>query len=215
MSAFKDLTGIQFGRLHVLEPVENFGGPRKWKCVCNCGKIVEVRGSHMTAGATKSCGCFSADATKARSTTHGQSHKTPEYKTWVNIRARCCDPKHISFKYYGAKGIQVCKRWDSFENFFSDMGVRPSKDHSIDRTENDGNYEPNNCRWATESEQQSNKSDSRFLTSGGKTHTVAMWEKIRGFKKGTIYSRLYLGWSDNDAIWRTPMARQRRSRENT
>jgi hypothetical protein len=92
--------------------------------------------------------------------------ETPEYKTWGNIRQRCYNPKHISYKYYGAMGVTVCDRWEkSFENFFADMGKRPSRDHSIDRKNPNGNYQPDNCRWATEKEQQNNRRNSKHEIS--------------------------------------------------
>jgi hypothetical protein len=206
VSAFHDLTGLRFGRLTVLEPVENFecGRNRKWKCVCDCGAVVDVRASHMKSGASKSCGCLSVEMTKARSTTHGQSHGTAEYKTWANIRSRCEDQKHISFKYYGAKGVKVCERWQAFQNFFADMGLRPSKHHSIDRyPDKNGNYEPGNCRWATEVEQQNNRSNNMLITSGGVTMTEPNWARKLGFGRQIIRQRILRGWSVEKSLSKT------------
>lgn len=200
MAAFKNLEGQRFGRLFVLEPVENFGGMRKWRCVCDCGAIVEVRGAHMSAGRSKSCGCLNAEMASARAKTHGQSHLTPEYRTWCHIRARCNDPKDISYKYYGAKGIKVCEHWSKFENFFSDMGKRPSTDHSIDRKDNLGDYSKDNCRWATEVEQQNNKSSNVFIEYAGKRLTISQWDRELGHKRCFIRGRIQNGWTPLEAV---------------
>lgn len=125
---------------------------------------------------------------------------TPEYKAWLNIRARCYNQRHVSYKYYGALGITVCRRWQSFELFLRDMGPRPSPDHSIDRKDSRGNYTPRNCRWATEVVQQNNRRNNRRLTFDGITLSTADWNRRRGFPKGTITHRLWLGWDVTRAI---------------
>src|SRR5882762_7196517 len=105
-----------------------------------------------------------------------KGHKTAEYRIWCAMRERCNSPNHIEYHRYGARGIHVCEHWDSFEHFISDMGKRPSAQHSIDRRPNkEGNYEPSNCRWATSSEQQRNKSSSIMLTYFGETLHVLEW----------------------------------------
>ncbi len=181
-------------------------GMRMWKSVCECVTTRIVRGAHLVSGASKSCGCRWAELARNKFTFHGMSN-TPEFKTWKRMRERCCHPSNISYQYYGAKGIKVCDRWmHSFPNFYEDMGNRPSKHHSLDRIDNNKGYEPGNCRWATSYEQQNNKRSSRFITSKGETHTEAQWNRILGFKRQTIWGRIYAGWDVEEAIW-TPLQR--------
>lgn len=196
---FVDLTGKRFGLLFVLEPIELFEGRRKWQCICDCGNLTVAAGSNLGNGHTKSCGCLRRQWTKTHKTTHGMS-KTPEHKTWSNIHARCEDPKHVSFKYYGVKGVRVCDRWKSFEAFFEDMGNRPSPNHSLDRINPDGDYCPENCRWATWTQQNNNRRNNRRLTLGGITMSCAAWDRKCGFRPYTITGRLFRGWSAERAI---------------
>lgn len=125
---------------------------------------------------------------------HGASRigqKTPEYRIWCAMRERCANPHHNQFHRYGGRGIRVCERWDSFANFLTDMGVRPSASHSIDRYPNkDGNYEPGNCRWATDVEQARNKSTSMILTLNGETLHVLEWANKLNLSINTIRMRL-------------------------
>lgn len=152
-------SGDQFGRLTVVREGEpETPGRRRIVCRCACGVEVTAGLIALTTGNTKSCGCLSRDAAAARMKTHGATigGKPPEYNCWVAIRVRCNNPKNGSYAYYGGRGIKVCARWQSFEAFLEDMGPRPSPAHSIDRKDNDGNYEPGNCRWATKAEQMQN-----------------------------------------------------------
>lgn len=123
----------------------------------------------------------------------------PEYKTWTNIRQRCSNPKHISYPLYGALGIRVCERWSKFENFIADMGKRP-RGHSIDRIDTKGPYSPENCRWATQAQQQCNRRNNLLLTHNGKTMCAADWDREMGYVKYTITARLFRGWSTTRAI---------------
>lgn len=155
---FVDLTGKKFGRLTVQSSKgRNHFGKLVWECRCACGKTTEVIGANLKSGATTSCGCFHVQEARARFTTHGQ-RQTPLYRVWLQMKNRCSNPKDNSFKYYGALGVKVCKRWrDSFAAFLKDMGPRP-RGRSIDRyPDNAGDYKPGNCRWATRSQQQKNK----------------------------------------------------------
>ena len=129
---------------------------------------------------------------------HGQTRGgwTPEYGAWVHMRQRCNNPKNTSFRYYGGRGIRVCDRWDSFENFLADVGVRPSTDHSLDRYPNQkGNYEPGNVRWATRADQNRNRSNTRFYEFQGRRLTLGQWANETGVSKGTLWFRLRVGWS--------------------
>ena len=132
--------------------------------------------------------------------THGMSG-SPEYVTWAGMKQRCYYPKHNRFLHYGGRGIKVCKRWkSSFENFLSDMGFKPSRKHSIERINNDGDYEPSNCKWATNEEQQSNSGNCRRITYVGMTKLVSEWERDLGYRNGLIRVRLNRGWSEERAI---------------
>lgn len=159
MSKKIDLTGRRFSRLTAIRVAgRDSTGRFEYLCRCDCGQEKTVRGSNLTSGHVKSCGCLLREADQG--ITHGLSH-APEYIVWLSMKRRCSNPKNESFKYYGGRGIKVCDRWlHSFENFLDDMGSRPSPEHSIDRINVDGDYEPSNCRWATLSEQARNKRTS-------------------------------------------------------
>ena len=172
---FQDLTGQKFGRLKVDSFVEVRGAKSRhyyWHCVCECGATAVVDGGHLRSGHTQSCGCRLMEIMFARAT-HGQTSKLrdkplPEYAVWKGIICRCCYSYLDVYQRYGGRGIKVCSRWrHSFDAFLSDMGPRPSSKHSIDRINNNGNYEPSNCRWASASEQSRNKRNSLIVEWDG------------------------------------------------
>lgn len=153
----KNLVGLTFNRLTVIERGPNAGKEPRWICRCDCGNERLVYGSSLKSGQTKSCGCLVADRNRERSITHGM-HGSSEWRTWASMRARCLSPTHKQYAGYGGRGITVCDRWrDSFENFYADMGARPSPDHQLDRINNDQGYFPENCRWATRAENMRNR----------------------------------------------------------
>ena len=149
-----DLIGKRFGRLLVISFHAKCGKESLWSCKCNCGNIKIARRSNLLWGDTKSCGCFK----KELHTTHGMTTSL-EYKVWEGIKARCENENTPNYNNYGGRGIMVCKEWsESFEKFYADMGKRPNKGrYTIERKDNDGNYESNNCKWATYTEQSRNK----------------------------------------------------------
>lgn len=128
--------------------------------------------------------------------------RSKEWSAWDHMKRRCGNPNDASYKWHGAKGITVCDRWlHSFENFLQDVGLAPSPKHSLDRFPNQkGNYEPGNVRWATAKEQANNMSSNRIIEAFGQKRTVSQWGEVLGLNKGTIHTRLKLGWSDQDAL---------------
>lgn len=210
--------GTKFGRLTVAGPwfvIPDQRGRRHKVAVldCDCGKSTTARRQDLRSGQQQSCGCRAAEITAARNranTKHGQSRRyttnglkreTPEYNCWAGMIQRCENPKHTSYYRYGGRGIRVCDRWrNSFEAFFEDMGPRPSDDHSIDRIDVSGNYEPENCRWLTTVEQERNKSTNKLVTANGETKTVVEWSEATGIPAATIYKRIDKGMPPQAAV---------------
>jgi hypothetical protein len=205
-----DLTYRRFGSLVVVklgDPHIKRGGQRvrKWVCRCDCGSETAVVAGNLTGGTTISCGC-----SRKRKSVSGSTPRTrrprmssvPERGIWVGIKRRCTNPKRSEFSYYGGRGISMCEEWmHSFDAFYRDMGPRPSSAHSIDRINNDGNYEPGNCRWATRSEQQRNsRRDIRLISCNGKSMTLAEWSNHTGLKLEAIRGRLRRRWPIEKAL---------------
>jgi hypothetical protein len=172
---------------------------RRWRCVCTCGTEKIVHEHHLRDGASKSCGCLVREVTKAAKTIHGM-HGTPTYHSWNAMRARCERPTNNRFADYGARGIAVCERWrSSFSNFLADMGVCPPG-MSIERMDNDGNYEPGNCRWATDMEQANNSRHNHILEHAGRSQSCTAWARELGINVKAIYARLRRGDSVERAL---------------
>lgn len=156
-----NLAGLKFGKLTAISPNgTGKGGETMWLCECECGNQTTVSRGNLKKLTTRSCGCLKFGLFKiehGRKVKHGRNDTT-EHRIWRGMKQRCLNSKDHAYKHYGGRGITICQRWlDNFQNFFDDMGPRPTSKHSIDRIDNDGNYEPGNCKWSTPSEQNSNQ----------------------------------------------------------
>jgi hypothetical protein len=168
---------------------------RHYQVMCDCGIIKTVRGTDIRRGVTVSCGCLRRE----KSMIHGKT-KTREFRIWAQMRRRCENPNDSSFPRYGGRGIRVCDRWSTFEPFLSDMGTCPPN-YSIDRINNDGNYEPLNCRWANVLEQQNNRRDNHLIEFRGNRMTLAQWERELGVPPDVLKQRINkCGWSIEKAL---------------
>ena len=187
----KDLTGMVFGRLTVLCIAESKQGDKyKWVCKCECGNITEKVGSDIKNGTTRSCGCLAKEVSSARATTHGMSN-TKEYYAWKSMIERCNRKGHEYYHKYGGRGIVVCEEWlNGFSAFLRDMGKAPTKEHSLERIDNDGNYEPSNCKWGTKQEQSQNRSNTVWIEYNGETKCLSEWARIVGVSRQTFGHRV-------------------------
>lgn len=207
MPKVRDLTGKRFGRLRVESLVGVINRNSYWLCLCDCGSKSSVCACHLASGKIQSCGCYQKEACSLRTTTHGviKSGKYKrEYFIWKGIISRCTDKENAGYKDYGGRGIAVCDRWmDSVLNFIQDMGPRPDGT-SVDRINNDGNYEPSNCRWADKHTQANNTRRNKFIEFCGKVQTVSQWGRELRLSPSVIASRLRIGWSLDRAFY-TPV----------
>lgn len=190
--------GQRFGRLLVTARLESDkNGNSRWLCKCDCGNESTPLGQSLRSGATISCGCAAKEINSERATKHGASG-TPAYKAWHAMIQRCTNPKNHKWHRYGGRGITVCERWLSYEAFLEDMGPRPPG-MTIDRCENDGNYEPGNCRWATQPQQARNRSTNRFVLVDGEALTVSEASRRLGPNRSTVGRRIREGWQPDNA----------------
>lgn len=203
-------TGKLYGALTVLAYSDTSPDREaRWMCQCSCGQITVVRGSELREGRTKSCGCRRAFANQER-TKHGNAKRgkaTVEYRAWLRLLNRCYDKTSPDYPAYGGRGITVCERWrTSFQSFLSDMGPRPHNKSSIDRENNDGGYEPNNCRWADSAQQARNKRNNHYVMINGQRKLLKEWCAIFGISTVSVYKRIRLGMNDVEAITRRKSA---------
>lgn len=198
-SNHEDLSGQTFGRLKVLRPTAGrSAGCVIWHCLCSCGAETMTRSDRLRSGTVQSCGCLAREVLLARCQTHGATvgrKFAAEYVCWANMMRRCYDPTVHRFERYGGRGITVCDRWKHYANFLADIGPKPSPSHSIERNNNNGNYEPANCRWATRAEQARNRRTNRLLTHNGRTMCLLDWAKAIGREPSTIRNRIQRGLS--------------------
>lgn len=192
------LKGETIGRCIYLEEI--YGRERRYvKVECQCGVIFISKLCNVKRGVC--CGCNTGKIRNKQGALfmHGKS-KSEEYNIWNSMKDRCFNPNNKSYPNYGGRGIKVCDRWMFFINFMNDMGMRPSSKHSIDRKNNDGNYEPSNCKWVTKSEQARNTRGEKMLTLDGDTKKLWDWYSIYGIKPSVIKKRLNIGWTIEKAI---------------
>lgn len=204
----EDLSGVRFGILAAISSKRRFKKPSGksytvWNCICDCGKQTVASASNLKRGHTSSCGCKKLGP-NLTNTTHGfTTGKNPRatYRVWCGMKARCYNKKNHKYKDYGGRGIKVCQRWMGFENFLMDMGEKPSR-KVIDRINNDGNYEPGNCRWSTHYESCRNKRSNIRITILGKTMVLTDWSKAFGLKSATVRARIKRGWTVEQALFK-------------
>lgn len=190
-------TGQTYGRLTAIRPVGRKGHNLYWLFRCKCGTETEATASNVASKKTLSCGCLRRE-TKSN-LRHGMSH-TPTHNTWRSMIQRCSDPGKDNYKHYGARGIVVCDRWQVFENFLADMGGRP-EGTTIDRIDNDGDYEPGNCRWATQTTQVRNQSGTSMVLYCGEQIPLAEAAEKVGLSYALVHTRIHrLGWSVDRAL---------------
>lgn len=208
--------GDKFGRLTTIKIIDFRHKNQVWQCKCDCGNICEVNKAHLGKD-TKSCGCLAREIQSKLKTKHGKT-KTKEFQVLNWMKSRCYNPNNKRYSDYGGRGIKICDRWmdkeKGFENFLEDMGKRPTDKHSIDRINVNGDYTPENCRWATIDIQVSNKRNNILITYKEKTATVAEWSRITGIHRVILESRFHKGW-EHSKIIETPTIKYRRSRNKT
>jgi len=198
------VSGQRFGRLVAVS--FDSRGPRGralWSFRCDCGTEATKRTDAVLSGQVQSCGCLQRESRKLVNTKHGQNPKggpTPEYRCWQNMMTRCRNQNYEKRHSYGGRGISVCERWENFEAFFADMGQRPSPAHSIDRVDNDGNYEPGNCRWATLAEQTRNRRSNHIITFQGQQMCLKDACALAGQPYKTVWTRVKRGYSVEEAL---------------
>lgn len=203
--------GQRFGRLTVLGPSEDRRGKHlQANCVCDCGAKVAVPLRRLRGGNTRSCGCLRRDESSARATRqftkHGEADSkkgapTPEYRAWRSMLQRCAARSGEHWRLYGSRGIAVCAEWrESYEAFLSHIGRRPSPNHSVDRIESNGNYEPGNVRWATPSEQVSNRRCNVMVTVGAERVPLTVAARRAGLDRSTVRDRIRRGWTPEEAV---------------
>jgi len=188
----------RFGRWEIIEETEPhiFSSGRRarmFKCRCDCGNIANVFSCNLKSGKTLSCGCLKNEELRKRSLTHGMS-KTKIYNIWILMHRRCNNPKIKDYPNYGGRGIRVCDHWNRFENFYADMGEGPDK-LTLERIDNNGNYNSENCKWATRKEQRRNSRNTRKIEYQGKTKYLIEWAKELKISYHALYKRLWRGHS--------------------
>jgi len=213
MPARLKLEGQRFGRLTVIEFAEVRKRHAYWHCVCDCGEKLVVGASNLSSGKAKSCGCYHRDVSSQANTTHGMTRNGKRdmqsiYVRWKSMKNRCSNPANPAFNNYGGRGIKVCERWQTFESFYADMGD-PPEGMTMDRIDNNGDYEPGNVRWATMSEQRKNQRPKRVIDTPAGPMLIPDAARKYGIKLKTLYWRMDNGWPILKALDIGPWASRR------
>ena len=201
MGSFIDLTGKRFGRLTVIKRTESTNHNIKWLCKCDCGNEKSVFGIDLTQGKTASCGCIRKEMVIQKNTKHGYAH-TRLHNEWTGIKQRCFNVKNQAYKNYGGRGITMCDEWkDNFFVFYEwAMNNGYQDDLTIDRIDNNGNYEPSNCRWTDRITQANNTRVNRRIEYKGETRTLKEWARIKNIGYGKLQARFIRGWTTEKAL---------------
>ena len=205
-SAFK-LIGQRFGRLTVIERAENDkNGQARWKCHCDCGNDIVILGCSLLAGRTKSCGCLHREISAQRTTKHGMAN-SKLYGTWKGIKRRCLNTNAPNYKHYGGRGITICEEWrndfQAFYDYVSKLEHFGEEGYTLDRINNDGNYEPNNLRWADRATQARNRRNNTYVKYNGEKMILTDASEKSGIGRKTLYHRLQRG-EKGDYLFRLP-----------
>lgn len=201
MGKFRDLTGQKFGRLTPISKVRMPNNRIGWNCICDCGKSKNIDSSSLISEKTQSCGCLHKEIIAENSLTHNMS-KGRLYSIWISMKKRCYNPNSEDYKYYGGRGIKICKEWKlDFMNFYTWANLNGYKDNlTIDRIDSNGDYCPENCQWITKSE-NSRKAHNRYITFMDKTMNLVEWTNYTGLPENVIQQRLNkYGWSVENAL---------------
>lgn len=205
--------GMKFGRLTIVEESFTSKRRRRFLCQCDCGANLVVELSSLTTGNTKSCGCLQKEITAQMSTKHGHNRRGKRhrlYSIWVHMRDRCLNPEDALYKYYGARGITVCAEWLDYPTFYSwAVSKGYAENLTLDRVENNKGYSPDNCRWATSTEQNSNRRNNVLLTHNGETKTLQQWARDLGISRGALRDRLKHGLSVEEALTMPKLTKRR------
>lgn len=196
-----DLTGMRFGKLTVIEYLGRKHHSSYWKCQCDCGNIVECYYGNLKRGTTTSCGCMRSFYARQSRNCHGES-TSRLYKEWSTMKGRCYNKNASGYERYGGRGIRVCKEWGEYWPFREWAYSHGYEDNlSLDRIDVDGDYSPDNCKWITMFDQQSNKRTNRFIEYGGQKKTISQWARYLGIGTGAIRYRLSAGWSPEECLF--------------
>jgi len=209
--------GTRFDRLTVLgrAPKRGKTGDAWWRCRCDCGGSKDVRGYNLRFGKVRSCGCLQIEGNKIKAESnvrHGHARRglgSSTHRSWDHMKQRCLNPKSDGYQNYGGRGIKVCKRWLSFANFLNDMGERPAGT-TLERIDNDGNYELSNCRWATMREQTENNRRNRIIEFNETRLCLTRWAEKVGMRPSALRGRIRRGWPIERALTESMVPRGQR-----
>lgn len=214
-----NIKGMRFNRLLVLEQGATRKGRVLWNCVCDCGNKISVPAYYLTSNNTRSCGCLRKEITIKKNLKHGHSKrnkKYAEYIIWQHLKDRCFNVKSEFYNHYGGRGITVSLKWaNSYPAFLKDMGKRPSKKHSVERVDNNGDYKKGNCVWALRNTQANNRRSNVFIEYKGKKLTYAQWEKETGISQMTLRYRISVAkWSIEQSLTIKPNLKNKNLKNN-